>query len=196
MDPNHHPTKLEAYLRRALGASAHFLGAERLPQSSHQAPWRLEVALGGAMRRYVLRLEAHGAGHEVAVLRAMESISLPTPRVYGWDPAGEALGAPCYPYDYVEGDSLLGPMLAGEPWAETLFLESAWAGVIDFENAGFSDPIYEFLLSFFVEPRLRGRGNEAPYCRRMNFDPAWLPWYHGLELFDTWRWVARHRAAL
>ena len=27
--------------------------------------------------------------------------------------------------------------------------------------------------------------------RRMGFDPELLPWYHGLELFDSWRWV-RH----
>lgn len=170
-------------------------------------------------------------------------------------------------YDFIEGESLLEPMLAGERWVEELyidtvcalqevsreqlsvvedrllgeetaegFLETAYsyfktdahplaeaiyanlkktmpefpgvrfsngdlwldnfitrdeqlAGVIDFENAGFSDPIYEFLLPFFVSPGLRGRGIEERYCERMGFDAGLLRWYRGLELFDTWHWV-------
>jgi hypothetical protein len=62
-------------------------------------------------------------------------------------------------------------------------------GVIDFENTGFSDPIYEFLLPFFVSPELRGRGIEERYCQQMGLDPNALPWYHGLEYLDTWHWV-------
>jgi aminoglycoside phosphotransferase (APT) family kinase protein len=197
----------------------------------------------------------------------MESVPIPTPRVYGWDPEGAALGVPCFLYDYIEGESLLGPMLAGERWAEDLyidtvcalqgitreslptiadlladeetaerFLEQAYecfkadphpladlvyarlretmpkvpparfsngdlwpdnlivrdgqlAGVIDFEGAGFSDPIYEFLLPFFVSPELRGRGIEERYCARMGFDAGLLGWYRGLEYFDTWHWL-------
>ena len=63
--------------------------------------------------------------------------------------------------------------------------------MIDFENAGFSDPIYEFLLSFFVRPELKGRGIETRYCQRMGFDPAVLPWYHGLKFYDTMHWVLK-----
>jgi len=191
------------------------------------------------------------------------------PRVYGLDLEGEALGVPCFLSDFVEGESLLGPMLAGERWAEELYittvsalqgitreqlsaiadhlqeaetaekvLEAAYdffttaavpnplaetayaklkatipdlpaarfsngdlwldnlivrdgqlAGVIDFEHAGFSDPIFEFLLSFFVAPELRGRGTEERYCERMGFDVGLLKWYRGLEYFDTWHWV-------
>ena len=78
----------------------------------------------------------------------------------------------------------------GDLWLDNLIVrERELAGVIDFENAGFSDPIYEFLLSFFVRPELRGRGIEERYCQRMGLDPALLPWYHGLEFFDSWRWV-------
>ena len=68
----------------------------------------------------------------------MESVPIPTPRVYGWDPEGEALGVP-----------------------------------------------------FFVSPELRGRGIEERYCQRTGFDPDSLPWYHALEYFDTWHWVAQ-----
>jgi aminoglycoside phosphotransferase (APT) family kinase protein len=79
----------------------------------------------------------------------------------------------------------------GDLWLDNLIVcDGQLAGVIDFENAGFSDPIYEFLLPFFVAPALRGRGIEARYCARMGFDAGMLVWYHGLEYFDTWHWVA------
>lgn len=78
----------------------------------------------------------------------------------------------------------------GDLWLENFLVKDrALAGVIDFANACFSDPIYEFLLSFFITPELQGRGMEERYCRKMGFDPAVLPWYHGLEYFDTLRWV-------
>jgi len=219
------------------------------------------------MRSYVLRLDARFGEHEYAVLKAMESISIPTPRVYGWDSLGGSFGTPCFISDFIEGDSLLGPVLAGEPWAERLYLDAVCAlqsltrlqlptiadrlineitaqntleeshayfkahphplaervynrlvesmpevpptrfsngdlwlenfivrdrqlvGVIDFQHAGFSDPIYEFLLSFFVSPELRGRGIEERYCQRMSYDPGVLPWYHGLEYLDTFCYV-------
>jgi len=266
-NPNEHPEACEAYLSRALGSRVRFICAEQLAKSTREAPWRLDVEVDGELRKYVLRLDARRAEHEYAVLRAMEAIPIPTPRAYGWDPQGQALGAPCFFSDFVEGESLLGPVLAGEGWAEALYIDTVCAlqgvtreqlapigdrlreevtaagvlegayeyfkahpnsladavyarlkqtmpelpdarfsngdlwldnlivrderlvGIIDFEGAGFSDPIYEFLLSFFVSPELRGRGIEARYCRRMGFDPVALPWYHGLEYFDTWRWV-------
>ena len=79
---------------------------------------------------------------------------------------------------------------SGDLWLENFIVkDQRLAGVIDFANASFSDPVYEFLLSFFVAPELGGRGIEARYCRRMGYDPAMLPWYHGLEYFDTLRWV-------
>jgi hypothetical protein len=45
--------------------------------------------------------------------------------------------------------------------------------------------------SFFVEPKSHEHGIEERYCRRIGYDPALLQWYHGLELFDTWRWVVQ-----
>jgi len=243
------------------------VGAKALAQSTRAAPWRLDVELDGASRSYVLRLDEGRGEHEYEVLRAMESIPIPTPRAYGWDPQGLALGVPCFLCDFVAGESLLPYMLAGEAWAEALYVDTACAlqavtweqvaaiaqrfgtgatamdelertyeyfkahphplaeavyarlkdsmpalltprfsngdlypdnlivhdrqlvGVIDFETAGFSDPIYEFLLPFFVCPELRGRGIEERYCWRMGFDPGSLHWYHGLEYLETWGWV-------
>jgi len=267
-DPNEHRSQCETYLSRFLQARVNFLQAELLPKSTRDAPWRLDVEINGAGKSYVLRLDARGSEREYQILRLMEPISSPTPRVYGWDAAGEALGVPCFFCDYIDGESLLGPMLAGEAWAEDLYLDTVYdlqrvtegdlggvhpwlsretavevlekahqyfqlnphplatsiykeltqrlpqlptvrfsngdlwldnflvkdkrlAGVIDFEGAGFSDPIFEFLLSFFVEPRLRGRGTEERYCRRIGYDPSILLWYHGLEFYDTWRYVMK-----
>jgi aminoglycoside phosphotransferase (APT) family kinase protein len=267
-NPNEHRAACDAYLSHALNTQVRLVHAELLTKSTRAAPWRLDVEMSGGLRRYVLRLNARRGKHEYAVLRAMEAVTIPTPKVYGWDPEGEALGVPCFLCDFVEGESLLGPMMAGEPWAEALYLDTVcalqaitreqvaaiadrltreetavsfleaahkyfvtdphpladavyaklratrpkvpavrfsngdlWldnvivrdgklAGVIDFENAGFSDPIYEFLLPFFVAPGLRDRGIEARYCARMGFDAGMLAWYRGLEYFDTWHWVA------
>jgi aminoglycoside phosphotransferase (APT) family kinase protein len=268
-DPNEHRARCEQYLARALGSSVRLVGAEMLQKSTRDAPWRLDVEVDGTARSYVLRLESRHIEHEYEVLRAVDSLPVPAPRAYGWDAEGEALGVPCFFYDFVEGESLLGPLLAGEAWAEDLYIETAcalqsitraqlssashlfgegetaadvledayadfqedphplaeaayarlketmptlpgtrfsngdlWpdnlivaggqlAGVIDWANAGFSDPFFEFLLPFFLRPELRGRGLEARYCARMGFDPSLLAWYHGLEFFDSWRWVRR-----
>jgi aminoglycoside phosphotransferase (APT) family kinase protein len=154
------------------------------------------------------------------------------------DVNGEALGIPCFFSDLIAGESLLKPMIAGETWAEEVYLDAvcalqsvcptdlgeaftstkqeaaedilgdSWAyfkdhplplaetiyqnlsatkpkfpplrfsngdlwlenftvrdnkltGVIDFQGAAFSNPIFEFLLSFFVEPGLQGRWIEV-----------------------------------
>jgi aminoglycoside phosphotransferase (APT) family kinase protein len=265
-DPNEQGERCEAYLGRFLNGRVSFLRAEMLKKSTREAPWRLDVNLNGKFRSFVLRLDSRRIEHEYRVLHAMKRVSIPTPWVYGWDPGGDELGIPCFFSDFIEGESLLGPMLAGEAWAEALYLDTVcalkrltkedlpeasqyleretaadvlenayeyfqenprplaaaaykelkecmpelpevcfsngdlWldnflvrdnklAGVIDFTNSGFSDPIFEFLLSFFVCPQLRYRGIEQRYCLRLGVDPGILHWYHGLEYFDTWHWV-------
>ena len=78
----------------------------------------------------------------------------------------------------------------GDLWLENFIVrDRKLTGVIDFPGAVFSDPIFEFLLSFFASPQLQGRGIETRYCRQNGYDPSILDWYHGLEYFDTWRWV-------
>ncbi len=204
--------------------------------------------------------------HEYRVLKAVETIPVPTPQAYGLDLNGEMLGIPCFFEDFIAGEPLLGPVLNGEGWAEELFIDTVcdmnavteaqlgevaetlerygvrdileesyghlkdkgillvermytalknsmpqqlpvkfsngdlWlenfivqdhqlAGVIDFQGASFTDPLYEFLLSFFVSPQLQGRGLEERFCARLGCDPAILVWYHGLEFFETYRYV-------
>ena len=267
-NPKHHQAQCEQYLGRNLEGQVRLIRAEPLTKSTRDAPWKLDVEVDGAARAYVLRLDPREGSHEYEALQAMESVPIPTPRTYGWDPDGEALGLPCFFEDFVAGESLLPPMLAGEPWAEDLFLDTVCAlqavtrvqvaaadcfgpgetaaasleeahgvlvigpkplaetaytklkstmpplpevrfsngdlypdniivrerrlaGVIDWEFSGFSDPIYEVLLPFFVHPELRGRGIEERYCQRMGFDAGWLPWYRALECFDTWHWVLK-----
>ncbi|MBN1659201.1 MAG: phosphotransferase [Anaerolineae bacterium] len=265
-DPNERRADCERYLSHTLTATVRLMHAMQLEKSTRDAPWRLDVEVDGLSHAYVLRLQSRGIEHEYRVLRAIEGLRIPAPRAYGWDPDGQALGIACYFYDFIEGESLLPPLLAGETWAEDLYIDTAcalhsitredlgersalfeeenaadvledaytyfqehpdpvveaayvrlketlpalpapcfcngdlWpdnlivrdrhlAGVIDWAHAGFSDPIFEFLLPFFLRPELRGRGIEARYCQRMGFDLAMLPWYHGLEFFDSLRWV-------
>ncbi len=265
-NPNKHPAQCETYLSRSLRRPVDFLGASQLTQSTRTAPWRLDVNVDGVARSFVLQLDAGDIEYEYRILKAMEPVAIPTPDAYGLDLQGEALGVACFFSDFIQGESLLGPMLAGEPWAEKLYLDAVcalqavteddlgeiagelnretaadvlenayasfdgqplplaeavycalkasmpappalrfsngdlWldnfivrdrklAGVIDFQNAAFSDPIFEFLLSFFVSPELQGRGVEERYCLRLGYDPAILHWYHGLELLDTWAYV-------
>jgi aminoglycoside phosphotransferase (APT) family kinase protein len=265
-DPNKHCSECENYLSRYLESRVEFIEAKKLIKSSREAPWLLKVKVNGAIQSYVLQLDPKNIEHEYQVLKGMEAIPIPTPRVYGLDLQGEALGIACFFSDFIEGETLLGPMLAGEVWAEELYLntvcklqavteaelgsiaqsleretsegvlEDAYSylknmslpladtaykelkarmpklppvrfsngdlwlenfivkdrklmGVIDFPGAMFSDPIFVFLLSFFVSPQLQGRGTEERYCRQIGYDPAILHWYHGLEYFDTWRWV-------
>ncbi|MFH2038062.1 MAG: phosphotransferase [Chloroflexota bacterium] len=80
----------------------------------------------------------------------------------------------------------------GDLWLDNFIVkDKKLAGVIDFRNAAFSDPVYEFLLSFFASPELQGRGTEERFCQRIGVDPTLLHWYHGLEFFETWSWALR-----
>ncbi len=80
----------------------------------------------------------------------------------------------------------------GDLWPENLLIrEKQLVGVIDWQHAGWSDPLFEFLLPFFLVPELRGRGIEEEYCRRKGFDPTMLHWYHGVEFFDSLAWVLK-----
>jgi aminoglycoside phosphotransferase (APT) family kinase protein len=265
-DPNEHHSQCEIYLSRFLGFPVDFILAERLTQSTREAPWRLDVKVNGMERAYVLQLDTRGMEHEYQVLKAMEKTVVPTPRVYGLDLRGEALGVACFFSDFIAGESLLGSMLAGAAWAEKLYLDAVCAlqtvtddnlgevaqkldrttaedvlekayaslkirslpladavykklkaekpalppvrfsngdlwldnfiiqneklvGIIDFQGAAFSDPVFEFLLSFFVSPELQGRGLEERFCQRIGIDPGVLRWYHGLEYFEVWPWT-------
>jgi len=269
-NPHDHVARIGDYLSCSLKGHTRLLYAEPLPKSTRDAPWRLDVEVDGRARSFVLRLASRAVEHEYHVLRAMETVPIPTPRVYGWDPDGDAMGVACFFMDFVQGESLLQPVLAGEAWAEALLIDSVYAlqavtrdqlaavaqrleedetaqdvleaayaylrvhtrypavdaayarlkntmpalpstrfsngdlwldnmivrerrfaGIIDFANAGFSDPIFEFMLPSFLRPELRERGIEERYCQRMGFDPGILHWYHGLEYFDSWHWVSR-----
>jgi aminoglycoside phosphotransferase (APT) family kinase protein len=265
-NPNEHLEQCERYMSRFLGSAVKLIRAEALQQSTREAPWRLDVRVDGVEQVFVLQVDPRGMEYEYQILKAVESIPIRTPRAYGLDMQGEALGVPCFFSDFIEGESLLGSMLAGEAWAEELYFDTVcalqavteknlgdfapkverisladmidekyarlkaklfpladaaykklkeempapsalrfsngdlWldnfiardgklAGVIDFQNAAFSDPLFEFLLSFFVEPKLQGRGMEERFCQRIGMDPAVLHWYCGLEYFDVLPWL-------
>ena len=221
------------------------------------------------MRTVLLRYGRSCSRNEAIALRAMEGVSLPTPKVLLWDEAGTDLGTPLFVSEFIVGESLLVSMKAGKSWAIDLYMDTAcelqaihaedlpegastqletgesadevlaaayemfaekdelveaayrtlvatkpqlpepqfsngdlWpdnllvldrelVGIIDWQHAGFSDPLFEFLLPFFLVPELRGQGIEECFCDHKGIDPAVLHWYHGLEFFDSLRWVLK-----
>jgi aminoglycoside phosphotransferase (APT) family kinase protein len=80
----------------------------------------------------------------------------------------------------------------GDLWPDNLLVKGQrLVGVIDWQHAGWSDPIFEFLLPFFLVPDLRDRGIEEKYCERKGYSPDLLHWYHGVEFFDSLAWVLK-----
>ncbi|MGD2026453.1 MAG: phosphotransferase [Anaerolineales bacterium] len=259
--------KVEQYLADTLSAGVEILEISMLKKSSREAPWRVDVLVNGQPKAFVFRIHTKTSAREYKILKAIEGIPIRTPKVYGLDKKGKYFGRPCFFMDFLEGDSLLKPLLAGEDWAEELYIDSAirlftippeyleelpsWvgrdnaedlldeayqnlkpyddlvarrvyqelkmtlpklpeirfsngdlypenmiirdqklAGVIDFANANFSDPLFEFLLPMFIHPQLKGRGLEGRFCERMGIDPDGLPWYNVLEFYDLWGYLA------
>ncbi len=113
--------------RYYLAAPVKILRASQLTQSTRTAPWRLYIAVNRREQAFVLQLDAWGLGYEYQVLKALEPLAIPTPRAYGLDVTGEALGVLCFFSDYIAGESLLKPMLAGETWAEEVYLDAVCA---------------------------------------------------------------------
>lgn len=266
LDPLKNQDAYQQYFSKSLGKDAEILHAEALEESSRQAPWRFDLLVEGEEVSFVLRLDERSSAEEYRILKAVEKLPIPAPKVYGLDESGELFGVPCFFMDYIPGESLLKPMLAGESWAEDLYIQSAirlqnipdellaemkelvetesaedvldatykklekfndpvaeeayrrlkasvpplpevcfsngdlypdnfrikehkLVAVIDFANACFSDPLFEFLLPFFCHPELRGRGVEEKFCAARGIDPAVLAWYHVLEFYDLWGWL-------
>jgi aminoglycoside phosphotransferase (APT) family kinase protein len=261
---------LQAYVSRSLGKALRLVSAEQFAVSTRSAPWHIVAASDSGTSDFVLRLGKNIGQREVSVMQALAHIpEIPTPCVFGWEPDGRTFGVPCFLCDFIDGESLLRPLLEGEEWAADLYLRAAlqlnaitreqlsrlgcslpasisameeledayqffqshpsvlvdevyeqlvkqipyfheacfsngdlWldnllvkdkqlVGVIDFEQAGFSDPVHEFLLPFFNEPRLRGRGIEERYCVALGLDPTCLRWYHGLEYYHALHYVEK-----
>ena len=62
----------------------------------------------------------------------------------------------------------------------------ALAGIIDFEFAGFFDPMSEFMLPFGRCPELRDKGLERRFCERHGFDCRMIDWYRAATDFGLW----------
>ena len=65
-----------------------------------------------------------------------------------------------------------------------LVKDKTLSGILDFELAGFIDPVFEFLVPLFWYPLLLKRGLEESYFRRKGLDPKLLDWYRAL-VFTT-----------
>ena len=254
---------LEQLLAEVSGRPVRLEGTFAFGESTRATPWRIDVRASGEHHSYLVRFGESVSRHEVVALRAMTDHSIPTPRVLYWDETGDVLGTPVFVSELIEGIPLLPAMVAGDSWADDLYVDTVCAlqavssdelprgtaaalgpsesirdmidaalvrfpdpqtlhekayrrmietqpetpdlafsngdlwpenllvrerrlvGVIDWQHAGWSDPIFEFLLPFFLVPELRNRGIEERYCARKGYDPALLDWYHGVEFFDS-----------
>ncbi len=262
-------TQLANVFDAEFGGEITDISAVALGASTRETPWRIDFRLNGSDKAVLLRYGKSCSRNEANVLRAMDNVIIPTPKVLIWDEEGRALGTPLFISEFIEGESLLPAMKAGEAWAIDLYIETAsslqaiqaadlpdgsvelleegesahevlvnayemiankddlverayqrldntkpkfperqfsngdlWpdnllvrdqelVGVIDWQHAGFSDPLFEFLLPFFLVPELRERGIEERFCHRKGINPRTLHWYHGLEFFDSLRWVMK-----
>lgn len=260
---------LQRLLSDCFGEPVVLASITELGESSRETPWRVDFERKGRVESALLRYGKGCSRNEVMALWAMESTSIPAPRVLLWDEAGDALGIPVFLSEFINGEPLLPAMKRQETWAIDLYLDTAcevqdiqegdlpqgtadtlevgesatdvlnaayemietkdalvvsayqrlremqpdlpspqfsngdlWPenllvqdqklqGIIDWQHAGFSDPIFEFLLPFFLVPELRGLGIEERFCERKGFGPEVLHWYHGLEFFDSLRWVLK-----
>ncbi|MEJ2757139.1 MAG: phosphotransferase [Anaerolineales bacterium] len=266
-NPQKHLDKFKTYFSTALGAEVVIQHFEMLRKSTREAPWRFDLLIDGEPRSFVFRMHTRTSAREYKVLEALQDVQVPTPHVYGLDKKGKTFGQPCYFMDYIEGESLLKPLLAGETWAEELYIDStirlftlpeetlanlpAWVehssaedlldhayqklkqfndlvarrvyqelklnvpplpeirfsngdlypdnfivrdrqlvGVIDFANASYGDPLFEFMLPMFIHRDLRGRGLEERFCARIGIQSGNLDWYHVLEYYDLWGFLA------
>lgn len=80
----------------------------------------------------------------------------------------------------------------GDLWPENLLVKDRRViGVVDWQHAGWSDPVFEFLLPFFLVPELRDRGIEETYLERQGYESSLLDWYHGVEYFDSLSFVLK-----
>jgi len=70
--------------------------------------------------------------------------------------------------------------------SNVLVRDGKLAGLIDFEFAGFFDPLWEFIAPFGWSPELRNRGLEERFCRQSGFDLELLDWYRAAALFGWW----------
>ncbi len=266
-NPQNHLDKFKIYFSTALGEEVVIQRFEMLRKSTREAPWRFDLLVGDEPRSFVFRMHSRTSAREYKVLEVLQNVEVPTPGVYGLDKKGKTFGQPCYFMDFIEGETLLKPLLAGEAWAEDLYIDSAirllslpeevlenlpaWVdrssaedlldhayqklkpfndlvarkvyqelklelpplpqlrfsngdlypdnfiaregklvGVIDFANASFGDPLFEFLLPLFIHRELRGRGLEERFCARLGIEPVGLEWYHVLEYYDLWGFLA------
>jgi hypothetical protein len=87
----------------------------------------MDVRVNEVAKSYVLQLDQRGLEYEYQIRKAVESIPIPTPHVYGLDLHGEAFGVACFFSDFIAGESMLSAMLAGEAWAEELYLNTVCA---------------------------------------------------------------------
>ncbi len=124
-DPDENRAACEKYLSHSLGGAVKLVHASQLTQSTRQAPWKLDVTLDGSARSYVMQLDARGMEYEYRVPQGDGEGWCSIPSCLWLGLARRSIGlSPVFSATSSRAKSLLGPMLAGEPWAETLYFDT------------------------------------------------------------------------
>jgi aminoglycoside phosphotransferase (APT) family kinase protein len=105
----------EGYLSKSLDKSIELVGASQLTGGFRNTLWRLDIKTNDSSTSLVLRSlrtraeelvnEAypHNLALEFETLEKVRQIGLPTPKVWGLDEEGKALGVPCFLMEFIDG---------------------------------------------------------------------------------------------
>jgi len=274
-NPNHPEVKkkVEKYIADSLGMPVEFILALPVKGGSPTLSWRVELTAAEKQLFILLKTpkqeiitpagtsKSYDFFRQYRLLKQLETTKLKTPKVFGLDEKGAALGLPSFLEESLKGRVLYNFLKLKEKWADELFIktiieiqslkkeelgtlaaeleqgeeiksffarvkaemreftkgplltgvikklsdnlpsglplcfgngdfnpkniivkEKKLSGVIDFEFAGFFDPLYEFLFPFERYPLLKNRGLEEEYCRQTGFDVKITDWYRGFIL--------------
>ncbi|MEI6845441.1 MAG: phosphotransferase [Candidatus Firestonebacteria bacterium] len=272
-NPNHPAVKklVEKHISDSLGFPVEFVLALPVKEGGGTLSWRVETCYEEKKLFVILKTPKeqkelpfkmpadYDFFRQYRLLKQLEGAKLKTPKAWGADEKGAALGLPCFLEESLRGRVLYNSLKIKEDWADSLFLKTIievqntkkeelgeiaqelggdleitalfstvkkelqqnlkgplvarvleklssnipgnlkpcfsngnfspkniiakdkkLTGVIDFEFAGYFDPLYEFLLPFEKYPLLKNRGLEESYCREMGFKTEIIDWYRGL----------------
>jgi aminoglycoside phosphotransferase (APT) family kinase protein len=120
-EPESLRARIEAHLARASGAAAEVRRLERMPGGACQENWLVEVALGGAERRLVLRSDArtsipgsHDRRGEFRLIGAAVEAGVRTPAARWLERGLVREGGWAYFLDWARGDAI-GRKVVGDP---------------------------------------------------------------------------------
>ncbi|OGF44896.1 MAG: hypothetical protein A2231_04000 [Candidatus Firestonebacteria bacterium RIFOXYA2_FULL_40_8] len=135
-NPNHPDVKkkVEKYISASLGLSLDFILALPIKGGGRTLPWKVELANGDKQLFIILKtpnLEENNISgdkydffRQYRLLKQLETTKLKTPKVWGANEKGTALGIPCFLEESLKGRTLYNSLKIKEKWADELYIKS------------------------------------------------------------------------